>query len=126
DVLATGQFWVKARSHFEQRRHPPAQGDSARSRFSDTRQKLQQRGFSSPVSADDAENLPASDREGDLTQRPEFIAFLAGVAAATEPLPEPADSRTQSIAQRVMARLVPQHVALRQVLHGDCRVVAHV
>ena len=77
DVLAAGQFRMKAGADFEQARDPAAQDRASARRLGDPAQNLQQRRFAGAVASDDAEHLAALDLEAHILQRPEFLDLVA-------------------------------------------------
>ena len=110
DVLAAGQFGVKAGADLEQagdaaadQRRGPRVGSVMRL------EDLQQRALAGAVAADDAEHLAALDLEADILERPELLdrrrpARSAGRAAMSAALRRKvARSRRDDIAQRRVA-----------------------
>ena len=57
DVLAAGQFGMKAGADFQQARDAAAQGDAPGGRLGDAAEDLEQRALAGAVAADDAEDL---------------------------------------------------------------------
>ena len=70
DVFATGQLGVKTGADLEQAGHPSLDLDTSRRRIRNSRENLEQRALAGAVSADDADDLPRPDVEGNVTQGP--------------------------------------------------------
>src|SRR5262249_19879465 len=133
DVFASGQFWMETGSDLEQTGDAPPQCDTPFVRLGNLAQNLQQGGFSSPIAADDAENLALLDFEAHILQRPEFLDVVAlnDLSSAHEVgrfarkvSRLAADDVAQGGIAFALARLMADEVALRKVLDPD-RGVGH-
>src|SRR5215472_6896721 len=103
DVLAAGQFGVKAGADFEQARDAAAERDPPGSRFGDTAQNFQKGALAGAVAADDAQNVALLDLEADILERPEFLNL-----ASLEHLP--AASGRKRLARKI-TDLVSDHIS---------------
>src|SRR5579885_853198 len=79
DVVTSGEFGIKTRPQFQQRRNAPADVEGARRGLKNTGDKLQERTFSRAVLADDAESLTAPDIKRYIAESPEVPMIRAPV-----------------------------------------------
>jgi hypothetical protein len=75
NVFATGQFWLKTGSDFQQPGHSAFDFHSPFGRFCDAGKDLQQSAFPRSVSANDANYISARDFEIDLPESPNSSVF---------------------------------------------------
>jgi hypothetical protein len=79
DVLAPGQFRMKARADFEQTGDAPAHFDAAAAGFDDATEDFQQRRFPGAVAADNTDDLAGLNFEGHVFEGPEFFRMWIGM-----------------------------------------------
>ena len=107
DVLATGQFGVKAGADLEQAADAAAQPHPPLGRLGDAAEDLEQRALAGSVAADDADDLALLDLEADILQRPEFLDLVAlNDLSAVEEISRLAHE---------IARLAPNDVTQRRI-----------
>ena len=85
DVLAAGQFRVKAGPDLEQAADPSSEFGPARRRLGDPAEDLQERRLAGPVAADDPDDLSRLDLERDVLERPEISARLITMRRSSRP-----------------------------------------
>jgi len=73
DVLAPGEFRVKANTQFQDRGNASAALKRAFGRPGDPRRQLEQRALAGTVLADDRHGLSARDRHVDIAQHPDLL-----------------------------------------------------
>ncbi|AHF94851.1 hypothetical protein OPIT5_28465 [Opitutaceae bacterium TAV5] len=127
DVFPPSEFGMETGADLQERRHSPAQGDTAFGRFGDAGENLEQGAFPCSVAADDTEHLATLDLEGNVLQRPEFLDLVTlddlasthhieGLAGEVFPVAD------KGVAQGVVAfprPLVTDQVALGKIFDGD-------
>ena len=103
DVLAAGEFGVKAGADLEQARNPALDCDAPLGRLGDAREDLQQCALAGAVAADDADHLAALDLEAHILERPELL----GLSPATMRRPRrssqcaaPSSARSRAMTSR--------------------------
>ena len=79
DVLAAGQFGVKAGAHLQQRTDAPLDLHLPLGGCGDAREDLEQRALARAVAPDDAHDLAALHLEVDVAQRPDRVAVAVAV-----------------------------------------------
>ena len=128
DVLATGQFRVKAGADLEQAADAAAQPHPALGRLGDAAEDLEQRALAGAVAADDADDLALLDFEAHVLQRPKLLDLVALndlLAAkeisrlAYEVARLACDDVTQRFISFALSGLMADQVALGQIFDGD-------
>src|SRR5262249_1356775 len=115
NIFAPGQFLMETRADFEQGPGAAVEPDLARGGRGDLRHHLEQRAFAGAVAADNADDLPRFDSEGNILERPEAL-LVSGRAVARLTAYEPPAPFGKRIAQRVQA---PVLGGTAQVLLAD-------
>jgi hypothetical protein len=88
DVLAAGQFRVKARADFQETGDPAPEASIPFGRLGDPAEDLEERALPCPVAANDPDDFAGLDLKGDITQGPKR---LGGLPPRLPEPPEPAD-----------------------------------
>src|SRR5260370_6248613 len=117
DIFAPGQLEVEAGADLEEGSDPAADDATPRRRLGDARQDLEQRTLACPVRTDDAEDLAARGREGDVVER--LVEALL-----TRRLPSPGESPRRvgdQVAQRPVGRAIADAEGFVEVLDCDGR-----
>src|ERR1700730_7018766 len=112
DVFAPGQFLVEPGADFQQRGDASPRPYPAGGGISDFREYLEERALAGTVTADDADDLPLLDREGNIVQGPED--FLRCPLAKRRP-----QQAHELIAQLGLLLQRPELVALGEIFDGD-------
>ena len=88
DILPAGKLRMETRPHLEQRGDSSSQPDDALGRLRDPAEDLEQGRFARTVAADEPDDLPPLDVEGDVPQGPERRGLGPEIlrAPAEEPL----------------------------------------
>ena len=79
DVLATGQFRMKPRSHFQQRPNIAADFTPSVGRTGNAGKDLQQRALTGSIAPDDPDNFARARGERNIFERPYGGTFALGV-----------------------------------------------
>ena len=117
DVLPPGQLGMEAGADVEQRAGAPPRPGETGGGLGDAREHLQQRRLAGAVRPDQAERLVLRHREADVAQSPQIRGLVRRVLAAP---------RRERLAQRrVPAEVLPEPVALGEVLDLDRRLRRH-
>jgi len=105
DVLASGQFRVKAGTHFQQRTDATAQFAISFSWISHAREYLKQGALAGAVASNDAQGLPAFDLKVDVPQSPDVICIIGWMPFAAQGAADALRLSGDQIAQGVGALL---------------------
>jgi hypothetical protein len=120
DVLASGQFAVKAGAHLQQATQAAVDESLAPGRLRHAGEDLQQRALARAVQAQDADVLTLADLEGDVVQRPELLSRRLRAVATPA-----AEDACHNVAQGVGPRLLgAQQILLTQAFGSDGDIAA--
>src|SRR5262249_30745172 len=113
DVLAAGQFMMKAAADLEQRSDAAIEPDFSDGGTRNPGQDLQQRRLAGAVTADDSHDFAARNGEADVLQRPDGVVSLPPPGAIHE-------RGSDRVPQRSIGDADTKNVPLPDMLGDDC------